>query len=104
MMERSIFSAKYIFVENLFRRYCYLWFEKHQRSHADGLCCITVQALGLHLIPLGAGMFSLRMRSFTLENNTVGVGNMDKNLYHGLQILYHNIDIHISILHSLKPQ
>ncbi|XP_031697080.1 thymidine kinase 2, mitochondrial-like isoform X2 [Anarrhichthys ocellatus] len=26
MIERSIFSAKYIFVENLFRRY--LWFEK----------------------------------------------------------------------------
>lgn len=79
MMERSIFSAKYIFVENLFRRYCYLWFEKCQCSHADGLCYITVEALSLHLVPLGAGMFSLR--PFTLGNNTVGVDNMDKILY-----------------------
>lgn len=97
MMERSIFSAKYIFVENLFRRYCYLWFEKLQRSHADGLCCITVQVLSVHLLPLGAGMFFLRMKPFTLGNNKVGVGNMDKILYHGLLILYHNIDIRISI-------
>lgn len=79
MMERSIFSAKYIFVENLFRRYCFLWFNQTKRLQnnsilqtipisisnfrfklscwSDGFCCITVQALGLYVTLLGAGIF-----------------------------------------------
>lgn len=44
MMERSIFSAKYIFVENLFRRYGNLIHgssTQFQLNYSDGFCCTT---------------------------------------------------------------